>query len=111
MTTFPTEYVFYFLYLLLVLTATIAETYTYGRWWQRNEFARWAMGIGTVLLFAIIPIAAGSDGVTTWLLIVVGFGLAGIVRGYREINDGNDEKQKRVDMAREQVRQAGDAKN
>ena len=57
--------------------------------WQRREYARRAMGIGTVLLIALLYVLEGLADMTTWLLFAGLFVIAGVVKGIGVWLDNN----------------------
>ena len=62
---------------LVTLAPVIAlEHNLFGQWWKRYELARRGMGIGTVLAWlGVLAYFGGIDG-RTWLVFVLGFGVA-----------------------------------
>lgn len=76
-------------FLILVAFTVAIEHMAFGRHpaWKGREMARRAIGIGTVLALALIPVGLGSLDGMTWAVILAGFLLAGAVMAvmsYRE---------------------------
>ena len=65
-----------------------------------NEVARRAVGIGTVMLLGLIPVAFGGLDWRTWATLLAGFLLAGAVLGVMLIWDRRAEKAARVERTR-----------
>lgn len=47
--------------------------------WQKRELARRAIGIGTVMALALIPVWYGVFHALTWAWLVVAFALSGVI--------------------------------
>jgi Flp pilus assembly protein TadB len=62
--------------------------------------ARRAVGIGTVMLLGLIPVAFGGLDWRTWATLLAGFLLAGAVLGVMLIWDRRAEKAARVERTR-----------
>ena len=65
-----------------------------------NEVARRAVGIGTVMLLGLIPVAFGGLDWRTWATLLAGFLLAGAVLGVMLMWDRRAEKAARVERTR-----------
>jgi hypothetical protein len=55
-----------------------------------------------------MPVLAGAAGWLTWGSIFIAFGIAGIIRGIREVNDDNQEHSTELSSALTEVQQAND---
>lgn len=66
-------------YFLLILFVIPIEHLAFGRHpkWKPREMARRAIGIGTVMALALIPVILGGLDWLTWLMLLAGFLLAG----------------------------------
>lgn len=72
-------------YLGAVGVAVWLEHRLVGRLWRKHELSRRIMGIVTVLGLAVPLLVAGVLDWGTWLIIVNGFVIAGIILGFSRI--------------------------
>ena len=88
-------------YLLLTLGVITAEHFTFGRWWKHNEMARRTMGIITVLGLAA-PFVFFTDflDVTTYIVISLGFLVAGGTKLFLVQNENESKRQKLIELER-----------
>jgi uncharacterized membrane protein len=70
------------LYVAVVVASVGLEHWKLAHRWRRRELERRAVGIGTVLGWAIPLWAFGVIDVNTWLILVFGFIAAGAMTGY-----------------------------
>lgn len=70
-------------FLLLTLFIVPVEHLAFGRhpWFRQREWSRRAIGIGTVMLLGLIPVAFGRLDIVTWAVLLGGFLLAGAIWG------------------------------
>jgi len=86
------------LYTVTVAAATVAEHYTFGRWWKRNELARRTLGIATIMLLALPFVLSGVIDFATWLIILFGFAAAGAFKTGLAIME-NERNKDRINAA------------
>ncbi len=69
------------LFLVLVALFIPLQHMAFGRHpkWYKRELARRAIGAGTVLGLALIPICYGVFDARTWAWLAVGFALSGVI--------------------------------
>ena len=103
MTTIP-NLVIYIVYIILVALVNALMTSKYGREWARHEWARWAMGIGNVLLLSLcVLLLVDGDALEAWAVVASGFVVAGGVKGYRHIIDENNSHNEQMNEARQAI--------
>lgn len=90
------------IYTGLVALIVWLEHHRYAQRWRRRELARRTMGIGTVLGLAVILPIAGVFDWTSYIIMWIGFGVAGAVTAYHYT-----QKEANIDAKTEAIRDGG----
>jgi hypothetical protein len=93
------------LYAVTTAVLIIAEHYTFGRWWKRNEIARRTMGHVTILLLAALFVPSGLIQLETLIAITIATGAAGAIIGSIHVYETEQHKNQRAAAAREAIKQ------
>jgi hypothetical protein len=91
------------IYLSLVSVVVFLESITIGKWWKRNEIARWIIGIATVIGLALPFVWMGALDWQTWQVFLLAFALAGGIKYFLFVHFQERERTRRAQELRRKV--------
>jgi uncharacterized membrane protein len=91
------------IYWLVLITVIVVEYALLAERWERYELARRAVGIATVMLGALPLVGLGYLDWWTWLILFVGFLVAGTVTTGLYLEKWERERREKVGVLKERL--------
>ena len=82
--------------------AVVAQHYTFGRWWRRNEIARRTMGHATILAALLALVFMGAVPLTAWLAVLIVTGVAGATLAALAVTEHEQKRDGYVELIKKQ---------